>query len=109
MIFAIPDEDKNKCGIYCIRNTTNNAKYIGQTTEGFYNRFIRHSNALENNNHFNNHLQNAYNKYGSENFEMSVVEICNDASVINELEEKYISQFRIRNRSLCDFNFTITF
>lgn len=94
MTFNIPNNIKMNSGIYCISNVIDDKKYIGQTTEGFYSRYLRHNNLLKNNIHFNVHLQRAYNKYGSDNFEMSVVEICNDESKIAQLEEKWISEFR---------------
>ncbi len=94
MIFDISDENKNKTGIYCITSLIDNKKYIGQTMESFYERWIRHSNLMLNHKHFNKHIQNAYDKYGSDNFVMNIVEICSDASEIAKLEEKYITEYR---------------
>jgi len=64
------------CGIYMIKNIANNKKYIGSTIN-FKKRFIGHKWALKNNKHFNKHLQRSYNKYGANNFEFSILEICN--------------------------------
>lgn len=44
--------------------------------------------------HFNKHLQNSYNKYGSDNFEFSIVETCTDLNDLCRLEQKYIQEYR---------------
>ena len=94
MIFDVSDENKNKTEIYCITSLNDNKKYIGQTMESFYKRWIRHSNLMLKNKHFNKHIQNAYNKYGSDNFVMNIVEICSNADEIAKLEERYIAEYR---------------
>lgn len=104
MIFKIEEKYKHECGIYCIRNIINDNVYIGQTTEGFYERWIRHSNMLKNGKHFNAHLQRAYDKYGSDNFEMTILEICNDISNISILEAKYISEYKKRHNCYNDLS-----
>lgn len=75
--------NENDSGIYCITNIVNNKTYIGQTYS-IKNRWYRHKNELLNNKHHNCHLQSAWNKYGSENFEFSILEYCS----IDELNEK---------------------
>lgn len=91
------EPDKYYCyGIYLIRNIKNDNCYIGQTSESFYKRFLRHNNMLENGNHFNRHLQRAYKKYGSDAFVFSIVEICEDLSKLDSLEEVYIRKYRER-------------
>lgn len=78
-------------GIYAIHNVVNDKYYIGQAQD-INNRWIRHRSNLKNNTHDNSHLQNAYNKYGKENFEYLVIEECE----IYELDEKeitYIQQY----------------
>lgn len=54
-------------GVYCIRNTINNKRYIGSTIN-LYSRFNTHKNNLINNKHVNKYLQNAFNKYLKFNF-----------------------------------------
>jgi len=62
-------------GIYCIENLINGKKYIGQS-ERLEIRKKWHFSVLEKGNHDNAHLQNAYNKYGKENFIFSVLISC---------------------------------
>ena len=81
-------------GIYAIHNIASNKYYIGQTFETFYKRFLRHNNMLENNTHFNKHLQNAYNKYGAGNFEFLIIEVCDEQDKLNSLEQFYIEQYQ---------------
>lgn len=79
------------CGIYCINNIINNKKYIGQSIN-INKRWKSHISALNNNRHYNFHLQQAWNKYGSKNFEFNVIEIC-DKSLLNEREVYWIEKF----------------
>lgn len=81
----------NKSGIYCITNKINNKNYIGQTYDLRY-RWSRHKSDLNNNRHSNNHLQSAWNKYGAENFEYSILEYC-DLSVIDTREIYWINYY----------------
>lgn len=62
-------------GIYMIKNKLNGKIYIGQSAD-IYSRWIKHKNFLKNNNHHNKHLQAAWNKYGEDTFEFSIVERC---------------------------------
>jgi group I intron endonuclease len=64
-------------GIYWIRNTLNNKKYIG-SADDFHIRKNHHFAALGRNNHHNLHLQNAYNKYGGNNFVFEIIEYTTD-------------------------------
>ena len=93
MKLNIDKEDYFQNGIYEIHNVVSNKYYIGQTSEGFYKRFLRHNNLLKNNKHFNFHLQKSYNKHGSDAFVFSIVEICS-AENLEVLEKKYIQQYR---------------
>jgi len=61
------------CGIYCIRNIVNDKKYVGYSVN-IKERWYRHKNDLRKNKHENPYLQNAYNKYGKENFEFYILE-----------------------------------
>ena len=84
--------------IYIIKNKVNGKIYIGKTKD-FYDRKRDHFNALRKNEHCNDHMQMAFNKYGEENFEMSILEVC----AIEELDEKeiyYINKYNSRNRKI---------
>jgi group I intron endonuclease len=71
-------------GIYGIRNVINNKIYIGSSKNIAY-RWTDHKRCLNTNCHPNRHLQYAWNKYGANNFEHFVVEICSiDVLMIRE-------------------------
>ena len=83
------------CGIYKIENKINGKIYIGQSNN-IYKRWYSHKNSLRRNVHDNDYLQNAWNKYGEENFEFSIVEICeNDVDVLNSREQFYIDNLML--------------
>lgn len=77
------------CGIYCIENKINRKKYIGQSVD-IYDRWYQHKYELSNNRHHNNHLQNAWNKYGCENFDFYIFEECDEYKL--DEREKYWSE-----------------
>ena len=58
--------------IYEIRNLVNNKVYIGSTIN-FKTRKNTHLYELKSNKHESRHLQSAYNKYGAENFKISII------------------------------------
>ena len=69
-------EDLEKTGVYQIMNLLNHKSYIGSTKQSFKIRMKHHVNALRRGDHKNLHLQHAWDKYGEENFEFSILEIC---------------------------------
>lgn len=75
-------------GIYKIINKINNNCYIG-SSKNIYERLHRHKTELIKNKHFNQHLQNAINKYGISNFECEILEKC-DKKDINICEQKWL-------------------
>lgn len=83
-------------GIYKIVNTINNKIYIGYTTLTFGDRRDSHFASLRGGYHFNNHLQEDFNKYGENNFRFDIVEIIEDCcseDVYKEKEIYYISKY----------------
>lgn len=65
----------NKPCVYCIENTIDNKKYIGQTVNPSV-RKRQHFLALKKGKHPNPYMQNAYNKYGKKSFLFKVLIYC---------------------------------
>ena len=49
---------------------------------------------MNDNSHDNKHLQSAWNKYGEDNFEFSVLEVVHDKAFLDEKEIQYIEKFK---------------
>lgn len=82
--------NSNKSGIYCITNIINKKYYIGRASN-FKIRYKKHLNDLRKSKHCNKYLQNAFNKYGEDNFEFKIIEIC-EKEDYKELEQKYLNE-----------------
>lgn len=80
------------CGIYKIENKINHKVYIGQSVD-IYTRWYNHKHNLLNGTHYNSHLQKSWDKYGEENFDFSIIEIC-DQDRLDKLEVLYISHYQ---------------
>lgn len=80
-----------KCGIYQVRNLINNNFYIG-STKSLLRRKGEHFDSLRLGNHWNNHLQNAFNKYGEQNFVFEVIEFC-EPDIRYEIEQYWLDKF----------------
>lgn len=61
--------------IYQIKNSKTGKCYIGQTTD-FKRRKREHLNELRKHKHSNLYLQNAFDKYGEDSFEFTILEEC---------------------------------
>jgi len=72
-------------GIYSMTNIINHKSYWG-SSKNIKNRWNQHRGSLRQNKHENPHLQNAWNKYGENNFEFKIEE------EFPENELKYIEQ-----------------
>jgi group I intron endonuclease len=79
---------RRKSGIYQIVNKINGKVYIG-SAKHFGDRWYKHKWSLRRNEHENKHLQNAWNKYGKNNFEFVILEECS-ADERFDLEQKYL-------------------
>lgn len=77
-------------GIYKIVNRINGHLYIGSTVH-FKKRRTDHLWHLANGSHHSGYLQNAWNKYGSEQFEIILLEEVHESLLI-EFEQKYIDR-----------------
>lgn len=87
--------NKGNCGVYEILNTKNGKRYIGSSKE-LEKRFSQHRASLRNNNHKNNHLQRAFNKYGEENFNFSIIVYCDKSRRI-DYEQYWINRLNACN------------
>lgn len=80
------------CGVYKIINTVNEKIYIGSSKD-INRRWSEHIRALELNAHINQHLQNAWNKYGRKSFKFEIIEQCDEKHQY-EREQYYIDLYK---------------
>lgn len=85
------------CGIYMIKNLVNSKIYIGQSVR-IKQRWHDHRKHLRAGNHYNIHLQSAWNKYGEDNFEFSIVKICPEEE-LDDLEIYYVDYYNSMNKN----------
>lgn len=93
MTFVEEEKYKNDIGIYKIVNLINNKVYVGQTKEKFQRRFWLHRWQLRKRKHDNKHLQNAWNKYGEDNFIFEIIEVL-PIDEIDGREKYWIKYYR---------------
>lgn len=74
--------------IYLIENLVSHKMYVGQTSD-FKNRKSSHLSSLRRGKAANKHLQRSFNKYGEDNFDFRILELC-DPSQLNEREQYWI-------------------
>jgi group I intron endonuclease len=91
-------------GIYEIKNKINNKVYIGQSNNIEW-RWQQHGYLLNNYKSDSIHLQHAWDKYGSENFEFSILEEVLDLSLLNEKEIYWIN---FKQSYLREFGYNIS-
>ena len=85
-------------GIYKIVNSINDKCYVGSAVN-MKHRFSVHKNLLNNNKHYNKHLQSAWNSYGSDVFSFELIEETT-LDKLRELEEYYILLLKSNDREL---------
>lgn len=83
--------------IYTIQNEINHKVYVGSSYRQLNPRKAEHVCKLRKGTHANSHLQNAWNKFGEENFSFSVVETCDDDCVL-ERETDWIQLLECTNK-----------
>lgn len=90
-------------GIYKIECLTTGVIYIGSTSVSFAKRWRKHKQRLRYNYHENSYLQNAWNKYGEEDFKFSKLEVLNDMTEIEikEHEAYWLSQYFSKGKDYC--------
>jgi hypothetical protein len=80
--------------IYCILNTKNNKKYIGQTTaKNPKTRWSGHLSAFRRGKNICPKLNRAFAKYGVENFTFSILDVCLSQSELDEREIFWIKKY----------------
>lgn len=97
MQFNIPEEDKNKSGIYIIRNTVNSRVYVGSTNQ-FKKRYNQHISPLRRGCHPNIKLQRFVKKYSLEALSFAILEFCDQESLL-EREQYWINHLQSFNQS----------
>lgn len=99
------------CGIYAIVNLVNSKLYIGSTMN-FNKRRLSHFSKLRKGQHPNSYLQNAYHKYGKENFVFIILKQCTSDMLISQ-EQRFIDFFGMEIlyniRSKAEANFGVKF
>lgn len=78
--------------VYQIFNLKTCAFYVGSTVQ-LSKRWRTHRRKLNANKHHCPHLQNAWNKYGHENFELRVVQIVEDFTLLMDEEQKWLDRY----------------
>jgi len=91
--------DKGKCGIYCIKNTTNEKVYVGKAKD-IYNRMMQHRyNLRKKSKDENRHLIGAWHKYGEDAFIYYILEEFEfDEQKLKEQEDYWIVELDATNR-----------
>ena len=85
-------------GIYKISNIVNGKVYIGKS-QNIEKRFNAHISNLNHNRGHNSHFQNAWDKYGQDNFKFEIIHTLDtyDEKEISNLEIYYISKYDATN------------
>lgn len=91
-------------GIYKIENKINGKIYVGQSID-IKTRWYNHRKELNGNRHHNEHLQNAWNKYGESQFTFNIIEECTVEN-IDEREIYWINYYNATNGE-CGYNMTL--
>jgi group I intron endonuclease len=80
-------------GIYQILNTGNGKRYVGSTGDVFLSRWKNHRCALRKGRHDNPKLQSAFNKYGENAFEFSILEEVTIRDEVLVVEQRYLDTY----------------
>lgn len=80
-----------KSGVYIISNLKNDKVYIGSAID-INQRFRLHKSLLRRKKHSNPHLQNSWNKYGSESFTFNMLIECS-LSLLIEYEQEVLDKY----------------
>lgn len=98
------------CGVYIIFNLVNGKRYIGSAKD-LYARLCTHLSLLRHQKEHNDHLQNAWNKYGEEAFDYGILEYCELEERFNK-EQYYITllkpEYNITENVIANFGHAVT-
>lgn len=104
------DSMKNQCkntgiisGIYKIVNKIDGKYYVGSSCD-IQRRWKTHIYYLTRNRHINDYLQNAWNKYGNNSFELLIVEL-SDKEKNFLVEQKYLDIAKTEQDKCYNLNF----
>jgi hypothetical protein len=92
-------EVKNTSGIYLITNLINGKVYVGSSVD-IRKRMNAHKSHLNNNKHDNPYLQKSWNKYGSENFTFTVLEVFPDRQNLLNREQYWMDNYQSYNNEI---------
>ena len=93
-----------KGGIYLLRNLSDGKVYIGKSIN-LEKRLKEHKLSLARGDHHNNYLQNAWNKYGENSFE---IEILFNSDSHEELNEKEIYFIKLYKSNDLNYGYNLT-
>jgi group I intron endonuclease len=79
-------------GLYAITHTASRKSYIGSSTD-IKRRIKEHKTDLKYNKHHCTHLQNSWNKYGQQAFEIKIIAEAFDLNEARELEQAFLDCF----------------
>lgn len=85
--------------IYLITCTANNKIYVGSSAH-VHDRQQKHFSTLKSNKHHNQHLQRAFNKYGSDFFEFEILETCLNLEDMLSREQYWIDKLRAADNNV---------
>lgn len=93
-------------GVYQIVNKLNNKRYIGSTTKSFKDRWRVWKNDLQKGN-ASSHIQNAWNKYGEDNFNFEIIEVVYNKALVLNREQYWMDTLKpeYNIRPLAENNF----
>ena len=86
-------------GVYKILNIVDGKIYVGSSVD-IQRRIKCHMHELRKGTHNNKYLQSAWNKYGENSFEFSVIEEVSDKSILRDREQYYIQLTNCSNHSI---------
>lgn len=80
-------------GVYCICNTVNGKRYVGSAAQSFRKRWWEHRSRLRQGRHSNLHLQRAWDKYGEDAFEFTILERCLSSDCLSR-EQCWLDRYK---------------